>query len=1696
MQIEPLEVRQLLSVTVLDNQDAAYVESGANWQSANDTDAYQDNFRCHSQGTGQNRASWTCDGLDPDKQYQVFVTWPAGTDRATNSPFTIFDDNSALATVQLNQQTAPADVRIAGQAWESVGVYDATSGTLVVQLSDNANGKVIADAVRVVEVSARNGSPAVRSLRVGPDPVIEGATLHLEASGVTALGQVTAVTFWRDADHDGTFDPAQDQWLGTDAQGSDGWTLSVSSAGFGRGDQRYFAQAVNSRNIAGRVATTTGTVGLAAVLDDRGLGYSETGQGWTSRTAAVDVGGEHRQHAAGSGEAKAQWSFEGVPDGYYRVCISWSAAAGQASNAPFSIYDGTELVGQVAVDQRVAPSGFEAEGRTWLELGLFPVSHGAVTVELSNAADGIVAADAVYLIDPPYIGSLMADSSPVNQGVNFTLTAGVSGDAAVTSVTFYRDTNQNYYLDTSDEPVGNGSLSYGSNYNGQWSAPIDTSGVYGSQIYLAEAIDENSCHSNVPGASVYVNMRPVATLDVSSTLMNPGDTLTLSAANSYDDGYVVSISFYVGGQCVGTDSDGSDGWSATADTTYLSGQVTCSAVATDNTSLVGLPTNRSVTVRPRPTIGSMSISSNSSPVNLDDTIILTANNVSPSGTVSSVSFYRDSNHNLNQSGQLLDSADACVGTDYTGSDGWSVEITASSAGWQDYYAVATGSNGLNSLTASTGLRVHAPPSIGSLSAPSEVIQGGYLTLTASSVFTPNGFSGIVFYRENNSTTGLNAGDEQLSGSLSSESTSYDYTNYSLTVNTSTWSGAQTFYARVTDSDNCTATVSTTATVYLPPTVGSLSAPSAVGEGESFTLTAENVGGSVTGVSFYRDTNSNGILDEWWDEYGFHRYGDEYVGSGSSGSNGWSMTAGTSSLSLGSYTYFAVAAGHCDTLSSVASTSVTIGSRPWIGYLWPSQSSVEEGCSFGLTAYNVSGGGVFSFYRETDNVSGLDPNSDECVGTSQYSSIAAIGTTGLGGTQTYYVIVTNSLGLTSAPVSTTVTIEPKTTVQNVSATTVWGWYTAGDEIDITVAFIRAVTVTGTPQLQLATGSSTARYASYLSGSGTSTLTFAYVVQMGDNTERLDYASADALELNGGTIQDAASFDCILTLSSPRASRSLWMNTQLDLDTRLYWDANGIENGTGGNGVWDRDSEHWRLGSSSGTLQAWTDGADVMFSGTSGTVTIPDATTIHAASITIEEGYTIASQTSSSLLSLASGGTKVITVSGSTTISAKFTGSNGLTKAGTGTLTLSSATSDYTGPTTISGGTLVAAGGSAIPNQSAVVLANVAGATLSLSGNETIGSLTGGGTSGGNVSLGSNMLTVGANSTSTTFAGVISGTGGLTKTGTGTLTLSGTNTQTGGTVLSGGTLQLGNPANNPTLGDARGTLVIYTGELDLNGKSATVGYLTGAGVITDNSFGSSTSWLTVNFAGTYSFYSGQIRDGSNDHKVGFKVTGSGWCALQGHNTYTGGTQIDSGVELDVGRWSAGSIQGDVTNNGALWFMSSENIVISGEISGSGSLYQIGSGTLTLDHSNTHTGGTLIGGGSTVQLGDPAHHPTLGDARGSLCVDGTLDLNGNSATVGYLAGLGVITDNSIGSSTTWLTVNYVGAYSVYSGQIRDGSNQKMGFKVTGSGWCALQGDNTYTGGTQIDSGRRIGCGSQQQPGKHPGERVQQWTVVVLYL
>ena len=88
-------------------------------------------------------------------------------------------------------------------------------------------------------------------------------------------------------------------------------------------------------------------------------------------------------------------------------------------------------------------------------------------------------------------------------------------------------------------------------------------------------------------------------------------------------------------------------------------------------------------------------------------------------------------------------------------------------------------------------------------------------------------------------------------------------------------------------------------------------------------------------------------------------------------------------------------------------------------------------------------------------------------------------------------------------------------------------------------------TNTPKITLETGA-TDSAAYYVSGTGTTTILFQYVIQSGDSSNDLDYISTSALEENGGTIRDVSFNDAILTLPTPGTAGSLAANKALVID----------------------------------------------------------------------------------------------------------------------------------------------------------------------------------------------------------------------------------------------------------------------------------------------------------------------------------------------------------------------------------------------------------------------------------------------------------------------------------------------------------------------------------------------------------------------
>ena len=230
---------------------------------------------------------------------------------------------------------------------------------------------------------------------------------------------------------------------------------------------------------------------------------------------------------------------------------------------------------------------------------------------------------------------------------------------------------------------------------------------------------------------------------------------------------------------------------------------------------------------------------------------------------------------------------------------------------------------------------------------------------------------------------------------------------------------------------------------------------------------------------------------------------------------------------------------------------------------------------------------------------------------------------------------------------------------------------------------------------------------------------------------------------------------------------------------------------------------------------------------------------------------------------------------------------LTKSGAYTLTFNG-TNTYTGETKINAGNLTISSGSAISDSGVVTLGNATGAILHVAASETIGTLSGGGSNGGDISIAaSQALTVNQTSTGT-FAGVISGSGGLTKNGTGTLTLSAANTYTGATTVNAGTLQAAatGALANSTVINVNGGSFLVTAENAVNDNAAI--NLGGGRMAVSGNFNETVGLLTlsansiIDLAG----YNGTLRfSGVGSWAVGTNLAIWNWNGINQYGTPVG-------------------------------------------------------------------------------------------------------------------------------------------------------------------------------------------------------------------
>jgi ELWxxDGT repeat protein len=148
------DIDGLLGLSIRDNTDAGYVETGTGWTGGDNAAAYGDTYRLHPGGNADATASWAFDGLAAGGTYELFVTWTAHDSRNPAAQYRIYDGANLVATVTANQRITPTDKILGGSAWASLGSFRSLQGALRVELSATGAGNVVADAAHVARLNA------------------------------------------------------------------------------------------------------------------------------------------------------------------------------------------------------------------------------------------------------------------------------------------------------------------------------------------------------------------------------------------------------------------------------------------------------------------------------------------------------------------------------------------------------------------------------------------------------------------------------------------------------------------------------------------------------------------------------------------------------------------------------------------------------------------------------------------------------------------------------------------------------------------------------------------------------------------------------------------------------------------------------------------------------------------------------------------------------------------------------------------------------------------------------------------------------------------------------------------------------------------------------------------------------------------------------------------------------------------------------------------------------------------------------------------------------------------------------------------------------------------------------------------------------------------------------------------------------
>jgi len=316
-------------------------------------------------------------------------------------------------------------------------------------------------------------------------------------------------------------------------------------------------------------------------------------------------------------------------------------------------------------------------------------------------------------------------------------------------------------------------------------------------------------------------------------------------------------------------------------------------------------------------------------------------------------------------------------------------------------------------------------------------------------------------------------------------------------------------------------------------------------------------------------------------------------------------------------------------------------------------------------------------------------------------------------------------------------------------------------------------------------------------------------------------------------------------------------------------------------------------------------------------------------------------------------------------------------------------------------------------------------------------------------------------------VLTGVGSVTKSGSGTLTLSGVNTYVGDTVLSEGTLVLGN-ANALWSG---GLVSMGAGTTLTVNQRTFIGALDqGGGTV--NGSGELVSTLTVTESGALNTVLG---DGP-DFAAGILKRTSGTTTIGAANTFTGAVNVKGGT-LQLGPGGSFNAASSLALTDGTMDLAGTSQAFAG-LQGTGGTVALGAGTLTVAGSQVNTfGGAITGTGGVSMTGSEQliltgvstyTGPTT-VSSGRLAVNGGLGITEVSVAGGTLGGSGSIAGGiTVASGGTLSPGNSIESLAAGATAFLDGSTFEYEVDSSNLGDLSAAADLlVVTGNLSIESG-----------------------------